>query len=226
MTRQTAAFSRLAIASFLVFGAMSAQDLSKYRTFQLGTDLPAVTAQAGVDAAQVKTIESRPAVIQELDWRPIPSGLSQPEPVDDVVLSFFNGVLYRIAVNYDRHDTEGLTADDFIETLSAGYGIAERPTVPPVAARETYSGAGIVVARWQDSQFRFELTRASFGAAFSLVGVLKSVEAPARASIEEAARLDVQEAPQRDAERLAGERVAEQARLDKARLVNKANFRP
>jgi hypothetical protein len=42
----------------------------------------------------------------------------------------------------------------------------------------------------------------------------------------EAKRLDDLEAPQRDAARAAAELNAEAATLEKARLVNKAKFRP
>ena len=48
------ALSRLALASFLVLGTMSAatleKDLSKYRNFQLGTDL----AAASISAAETR----------------------------------------------------------------------------------------------------------------------------------------------------------------------------
>ena len=83
-----------------------------------------------------------------------------------------------------------------------------------------------ILAHWQDSQYRFELIRSSFGHAFALVGVLKKLEAPAQAAALEAKRLDDQEAPQRDAARAASEAQEAQAKLDKARLLNKAKFRP
>jgi hypothetical protein len=83
-----------------------------------------------------------------------------------------------------------------------------------------------VFAQWQDSQYRFDLIRSSYGPTFKLVGVLKNLEAPAQAAIIEAARLDEKEAPQREADRIAKEDEAERARLEKARLVNKPRFRP
>jgi hypothetical protein len=45
-------------------------------------------------------------------------------------------------------------------------------------------------------------------------------------AIQEAKRLDPREAPQRDAERAAQVEEAERVKLDKARLLNKAKFRP
>ena len=45
----------------------------------------------------------------------------------EVVFSFYDGELFRIVVNYDRYQTEGLTAEDFVEAISATYGPAESP---------------------------------------------------------------------------------------------------
>lgn len=222
---------RFVLASLLGFEAMPAlglaQDLSRYRAFQLGSDLPAVCAPAGLELAQAKVVQSRPALIQELVWRPQPPGASShAESVDEVVFGFYDGALYRIAVNYDRHETEGLTAADFVEALSAAYGIAERTGAQPAPAIRSYGNQDTILARWQDAQYRFELIRSSYGPAYRLVGVLKRLEEPARAAILEAARLDLLEAPQRNAARLASEKDAEQDRLDKARLLNLPRFRP
>ncbi len=43
---------------------------SKYRTFRFGTNLPPVAKQAGANPSEVKIIHRRPALIQELEWRP------------------------------------------------------------------------------------------------------------------------------------------------------------
>ena len=79
MTKFGAILSRSALTSFLVFGVIpqlqSAGDLSKYRNFQLGTDLSTVAKQTGVNPSEAKVIHRRPALIQELEWRPQPLGL-------------------------------------------------------------------------------------------------------------------------------------------------------
>jgi hypothetical protein len=214
-----------------MFGTMSAAtvagDLSKYRDFQLGTDLAAVAKQIGASPSQAKTIHSRPAVIQELQWRPQPLGPSAgTEPAQEVAFSFCDGELFRIEVNYDRHATEGLTSNDIVETLSATYGTAAKPTASAKDPKDPYIDQEEVLARWQDPQYRFELIRSSYGPSFHLVGVLKKLEAPVQAAILEAKRLDDQEAPQRDAARIASEEEVTKAKLEKARLVNKPNFRP
>ena len=55
--------------SFRLGAASPANDLSKYRGFQFGTDLSTVARRAGVDLSQVKVIHSRSALIQELGCR-------------------------------------------------------------------------------------------------------------------------------------------------------------
>lgn len=222
---------RSAFVSFLAFGAMPAVtlagDLSKYRDIQLGTDLPTVAKQVGANPTQAKVIHSRPALIQELEWSPRPLGPSaQKEPVKEVVFSFFDGELFRIAIEYDPYETEGMTVDDFVKGISAAYGTAEKPAATATTAQRPDGNQRDVLARWQDPQYCFDLIRSAYGPGFKLIGVLRRLEAPAQAAIREAARLDDQEAPQRDAARIANEKEVERARLEKARLVNTPNFRP
>jgi len=202
-------------------------DLSKYRNFQLGMDLSTVARQAGASPSDARAIHRRPALIQQLEWRPRPLGpFSGTEPAKEVVFSFYNGELYRIAVDYDRYETEGLTADDFIDAISTTYGPAARPAAPATPEPESYGVQEEILAQWQDPQYRFDLTRSSYGPTFRLVGVMKRLEAPAQAAAVEAKRLDDQEAPQRDAARLASEAAATKSELGKARLVNRPKFRP
>lgn len=231
MTKVQQAALRSAFPMLLALGVMPAAtltgDLSRYRSFQLGTDLATVAKQAGADLAQAKVVHSRPALIQELDWRPLPAGAtSEKDPARGVVFGFYNGELFQIAVDYDRYETEGLTVDDFIDAISIAYGSAARPTAPTMAAPERYGDQEEIPAQWQDSLYRFDLIRSSYGSSFKLVGVMKRLEVPAQAATLEAKRLDDQEARQRDAARLASEEEAAKAKLEKARLVNKPKFRP
>lgn len=227
-----ASIAALAAAGiFLVSGVMSAatltRDLSKYRKFELGTDLSTVAGLMGANPSQAKVIHSRPALIQELEWRPQPLGSSsQSEPAQAVLFSFYDGKLFRIAVTYDRYGTEGLTADDLVGAISATYGPAAKPTDADRIAPAPYGDQQEILAQWQDSQYRFDLIRFSYGPTFRLVGVMKRLDAPAQAATLEAMRLDDQEAPQRDAARIASEEQTAKAKLEKARLVNKPNFRP
>src|SRR5689334_6552509 len=105
--------STWAVASLFVCGvvpALTAADLSKYRSFAFGADLPSVAGQIGSSASQAKLIHTRPALIQELEWRPQPLGPStRKDSASDVVFGFLGGALYRIEVRYDRYEVEGLT---------------------------------------------------------------------------------------------------------------------
>lgn len=222
----------IAVTSLFLSGVMPAaaptKDLSRYRGFRFGANLATIAKQADVRPSQAKVVQRRPGLIQELEWRPQPLGpSSRTESVSEAVFSFYHGELFRIAINYDRYETEGLTGDDFIEAISATYGIAERPAASAANVVEgKYGDAEEVIARWQDSEYDFHLIRSSYGPTFRLVGALKRLEALARSAITEAKLLDAQEAPQREAARIAGEKQTERAKLEKARLVNKPKFRP
>jgi hypothetical protein len=100
--------------------------------------------------------------------------------------------------------------------------------LPPAVklVKEGYGDPEETVAGWQDSQYRFDLLRASYGPTYTLVGILKSLEGPVQAATLEAKRLDDLEAPQRDAARMATEQNDKAVTLEKARLVNKPKFRP
>jgi hypothetical protein len=207
---------RSAFISLLFFGMMSATawtaDLSKYRSFQLGADLPSIAGQVGASPSETRVVYRRPALIQELEWSPQPLGSSsQAESASEVIFSFYNGELFRIAVHYDRYQTEGLTPDDFIEAISTMYGTWEIPALPAGAVQAVYDDQDEILARWQDSRYCFDLIRSSNGPTFKLIGVLKGLQAPAQAAITEAKRLDNQEEPQREAARILAEKKVERA---------------
>lgn len=222
----------MGFASCLVFAAMPtgiafAQDLSMYRKFQLGTNLAAVAKQVGGDPSQAKLIHSRPALVQELEWSPRAfSSPAKSEAVKQVVFTFYNGELFRIAIDYDPYQIAGLTAGDMIEAISASYGAAAKPTPGAEVTPTLYGDQQDVLAEWQDAEHRFDLIRGSYGPTFRLVGVLKRLETPFRVSTAEAARLDEKEAPEREAERVAKAGEAERAALEQDRLANKPKFRP
>jgi hypothetical protein len=146
--------------------SMEAPDLSRYREFQLGMDLLAVAKQADVVPSEARVIHQRPAVIQELEWRPQGSLSSSPQadPVSEVLFSFYNGELFRMVVNYDRHRTEGLTDEDMVEAISAKYGTATRPEGKIIlfSSFQVYNDSERVIARWEDSQYSFNLFRSSY----------------------------------------------------------------
>ena len=159
MTKVGATVSKAALTLFLglVMSAGASGDLSKYREFQLGTDVATIAKQAGVSPSQAKDIHRRPALIQELQWSPQSLGWSsKTEAVDDVVFSFYNGEMFRLAIKYDRYQTEGLTTEDIIEAISATYGTATEIAPPAKAAPGRYGDQDELLAQWQDAQYRFD----------------------------------------------------------------------
>jgi len=209
------------LLSFLA-PSVRANDLSRYREFELEANLAAVATQAGMKLGEAKVIHQRPAVIQELAWEAGPL-----DSVNGIVFSFLNGELFRLVVDYDHYKTDGLTVKDMIEALSSSYGTA----VDPLAEIIVPSGYGgeetvKVIARWEDSQWSFNLVRFKYEPSFALVALSKRLNGEARAAVEEAARLDRLEAPQREIERQNTEDEQKQLQQDKARLANKPGFRP
>jgi len=205
-------------------------DLSRYREFQFGTNLLAVAKQADVEPSDAKVIHQRPAVIQELEWRPSRSLGSSPQadPVKEVLFSFYNGELFRMVVNYDRYRTEGLTDEDMVKAISAQYGAASRPDAKVIlfSSFQVYNDSEKVIARWEDSQFSFNLFRSSYQPTFGMLAFSKRLDPLAQVAVAEAIRLDEQQAPQREAERQKKQAEEDRAAQEKARLVNKADFRP
>jgi len=207
-----------------------AQDLSRYREFQFGMSLLAIAKQAGLETSAVQVIHQRPALIQELKWEPRISPNSSPpsDPVKTILFSFYNYQLFRIVVNYDRYKTEGLTEKDMIEALSAKYGTATRPNAKIIvfSSSEVYNDSETVVARWEDSQYSFNLFRSTYQPTFGMLVFSKRLDPLAQTAIAEAIRLDEQGAPQREIERQRMQDEADRAEQEKARLVNKVAFRP
>jgi hypothetical protein len=207
-----------------------AQDLSNYRGFHLGMKLSAAAKLADVKVSEAKAIYQRPALIQELEWRPQSSYSSsaQGDPVRTVLFSFYNGELYRIVVIYDQDRTEGLTDGDLIESISAKYGTPTTPAAKITSSSPTqaFSDSEKVLARWEDSQYSFNLFRSPFGSVPGMLIFSKRLDTLAQVAIVEAIRLNEQEAPQREIDRLKKEGEDKNAAGQKVRPANKASFRP
>jgi hypothetical protein len=59
------------VLGIVLSGAVAgAQDLSRYREFALGSSVAAVSTQTADAGSELKALHQRPAVIQELTWRP------------------------------------------------------------------------------------------------------------------------------------------------------------
>ena len=91
---------------------------------------------------------------------------------------------------------------------------------------QVYNDSENVIARWEDSQYSFNLFRSSYQPSFGMLVFSKRLDPLAQAAIAEAIRLDEQEAPQREVALQSKQDEENRVRQAKARLVNKATFRP
>jgi hypothetical protein len=230
MNTRTLGIAALGIV-FLAHG-LAGQDLSQYRNFLLGSDMAAVSTLAGVAPAEAKTVHQRPAVLQDLEWRPSTwaPGSTSPstDPVEKIVFSFYNDQLFRVVVDYAHDRTEGMTHADMIEAIGAVYGtpVKRLPGTGGVATRvDTESGSP--VARWGDAEHAVVLSRvSSYRETFRLIVTASALDDLARKATTEATRLDQREAPSREIARQKKERDDGRTAAEKARAANRAVFRP
>ncbi len=222
----------LAVSLILSGQIASAQEMSRYRAYALGSSLDSVITGSGARADNVTTLHERPARIQELQWR-APyvgsgnTGNTLPDPVREIMFSFYNDALYQVIVKYDTDRTAGLTNNDIVESISASYGA---PTLATAGTRlsppEGTASDSVVLARWESAESRLTLVREAYPLEFQLILISKSLGTSARSAIREAIRLDRVEAPRREAEQRKKEAGDASATREKTRITNKAAFRP
>jgi hypothetical protein len=205
------------------------QDLLKYREFLLGSNLAAVTKTGAGSLENVKVLHQRPALIQELRWRPqsYTTTAGPSDPVREVTFSFYDDQLFRIVVEYDRQRIEGLTDADLVESITAIYGTALlTATALPTGPAESAPDRDQVVACWADAESSLTLLRSTYPTSLRLVISLTRLQDLAAVAASEAIRLDRQEAPQREIDR--NQKAAEDGRIaaEQARGANKPAFKP
>jgi hypothetical protein len=212
--------------------SLEAQARSRYRDFQLGSDLQSVSVLAKVAATDAKTIHQRPAVMQELEWRRpyYVSGSTGPQTdsIERIVFSFYNDQLFRLVITYDRLRTDGMTSGDMIEALSQTYGSALKSVraKAPAAVSPIEAESGEAIAQWAEGDSSLVLYRSSYGSEFRIIMTSPRLEALARTAAAQAIRLDEREAPQREMARQKKDAEDTRESQDKARVANKATFRP
>jgi len=218
---RTVAMSVLCTAIFFSLGA--AQVLAKYRNFQFGMSLESVAKQIQMKVSDARTIHQRPAVMQTLQWAP----LSPADLLRSIRFDFYNGELYKMVVVYDPAGTDGLTPDDVTEAISSVYGAGATPEDTVVIfASGVYEEKEKVLARWENSQYSYNLFRSRYGNVFGLVAFSKNISLTADDSIQEADRLDKLEAPGRELAQQMKQEEEKRSAREKARLVTKPKFRP
>ena len=209
---------------------LAAADPGTYRDFRLGASTADVIARAGATARDVKKLHERPALLEELLWRPpYTSGrdANERDSVAGIVFSFVDNQLFKMVIDYDRSRTEGLTKEDMIGSLTAVYG--PRSTVPVSApARSAIDSLDTptVLARWRQGETSITLQQSPYGGGFRLVILAVPLEALARKAQATAVTMDAREAPAREAARAKARADAEKAAAEKTRTTNKAAFKP
>ena len=215
----------------------NAQDRARYRDFALGSTVSSVSTLAKTTAGDAKTIHARPALMQELEWRPQYVSnftASSADPVQKIVFSFYNDQLSKMVVDYDRDRTAGMTGGDIIDALSISYGPADKPVLRTARTTPTEidGDSSVAIARWGDADYAVVLYRAdsSYGSTasirFQLVVSSPRLDALAHTAAVQAVRQDQREAPQREIARHQKEIDDAKLAAAKAREANVAAFKP
>ena len=85
--------------------------------------------------------------------------------------------------------------------------------------------ANAILACWEDAQYSFNLYRSTYQPTFGMIAFSKKLDALARAATAQANRLDMQTTPQREIQSQQRDDAKNRELLEKARQVNKPNFR-
>src|SRR5204862_556076 len=108
------------------------------------------------------------------------------------------------------------------EAISARYGTATRPDAKIIlfSSFQVYNDSEKVIARWEDSQYSFNLFRSSYQPTFGILVLSKRLDALAGAAIVEEIRLEGREDPQRGLVRTKKKDGQDNDAKDQARLVS------
>ena len=169
----------VALAGTLVSG----QDRARYRDYRLGTSVATIASQTATPTEDVTTLHQRPALLQQLEWRPpyfLRDSTRQTDPVAKAVFSFYDDQLFSIVVDYDIERTEGLTHADLIDAISETYGAAMKTLPRRSVATDAAPSSAIPIAQWADADTTVTLLKSSYPIAFSLTVVSPRSAALAR----------------------------------------------
>ena len=231
MALKTRLFALSICLAALCVQAITAQEPMRYREFQLGSTLASVAKLAGAAASGAKVIHMRPALMQELEWRPrYYSGGASPlttDPVDVMHFKFYDDQLFMVVADYDRRRTEGMSSEDMIAAISATYGpVSQVPSRRLGTPTVQYGFPDTPLAVWGTDEYSITLMRVAYPDSFRLVVALTRLEDLARTATATAVRLDTDEAPQREIARQKKLATDAAAAQEKAKTENKAQFKP
>jgi len=199
-------------------------ELSRYRAFQFGMSVSTVARNCGI-SPEPRIVDQRPELIQELMWLP-PVMSDLGDSAQKILFTFYNDRLSRVVVSYDRSRTEGLTAEDLVEAVSATYGAAAIASIGTAPVTSGRSADDKILAQWEDPQYSITLFRSKYLSTFGLVLLSKRLDDLTTVAHAEAILLDEREAPSRESARQQGRTDEDRLREATVRRVNKAAFKP
>ena len=201
---------------------------SRYRTLTLGDSVPAVIEALEARLADVKVVQERPSLVQQLTWRRqrYVSGVTVvADPLDELVLTFHLGRLARVEVTYDRNRIEGLTDADLTDAFTGVYGAPMLPsTVSPWSG--VTPGPSGDLGLWSDGETLVTLRRDGNPRQLRLTIATLDADAAMRVALTDGAELAASEAPAKELARQAADAAALLARAERIRRDNKASFKP
>jgi hypothetical protein len=201
---------------------------SHYRTLTLGDSVPAVIEALQARLADVKVVQERPSLVQELTWRRqrYVSGVTvMADPLDELVLTFHLGRLARIAVTYDRNRIEGLTDADLTDAFTGVYGAPMLPSTASHGSGVTPRPAGDL-GLWSDGETLVTLRRDGYPRQVRLTIAMLDADAAMREALTDGAELAASEAPGKELARQTADAAALLERAERIRRDNKASFKP
>jgi hypothetical protein len=214
-------FGALLVAASVT--SATAQELSRYRDFALGTTVASIAATLGLPVSAIRTLHNEPALLQEFEWRPSHYARTpdaQTDSVQQITFTFYNDQLSQMVITYDYRQTAELTNADMIGSLTGMYGAP----APPKRTGADQQDFGVTVATWPASGGLVVLYRGSD--ALRLVLTSRALDAAARTATAQALRIEERDAPARELAQQRKDAAAERVRQEQTRRTNKAAFQP
>lgn len=212
----------------LLSGSTAAAGLDRYREFALGASTADILAATLATPRDLRTLHTRPSLLQELSWRPSRSGPGEANASVSVIhFSFLDDRLFRLVVDYSRSGTEGLNQADMTAALTSVYGpVSPLPPTPRRRDAQDSLDAARPIAVWREGDASVVLHTSEYAGTFGLAVTSVSREGLARKAQAAAVVMDDREAPALEAARLKAAAAAEKAADAATRTTNKAKFLP
>jgi hypothetical protein len=218
--------STIVCAVVMAVQAVSAAPVySRYRGVSIGDSVSAAIASLHMTASDVAVVHARPAMIQQLTWRPnqFTGGTGAPEALAEMVLTFHLGRLARVVATYDRDRTEGLTNADLHDVFTTIYGTS---MLVPTPSRVRASSEPETIGQWGDGKTLVVLLREGYPRRIKLTVSSIAADRLLRDGLASGVRFDAIEAPARDMVRRASEEQTKRTRDAQSRVDNKSAFKP